>query len=171
MRHYHPGEAVFHAGDSPDFMFFVAAGEINIVTEVALPTTDRPFWIPSFIPLKQAPTVTAKKEVRLSVIGQAGIAGEVNFFVGAPRYYGAISATETLCYIITRFVCFLTRNSVISTYTCAPPQRQVQRNGAAGRAPGAHHPDRGAQVVVALYLEQHRQPGPPLSWLLIAFKT
>ncbi len=103
MRHYHPNEPVFHAGDSADFMFFVAAGEINIVTEVTIPTNDRPFWIPSFIPLKSGKKEPISKTVRLSVIGQAGIAGEVNFFVGAPRYYGAISATETLCYIITRF--------------------------------------------------------------------
>ncbi len=100
MKHYQPQDVVFSPGDAPETMYFLATGAFDIVTEVAHPTSERPFWIPSFIPYNAA--AAAPKRVRLSVIGQAGIAGEVNFFVGAPRYYGAVASAETLCYVLTR---------------------------------------------------------------------
>ena len=100
LKHYQAHDVVFSPGDAPETMFFLATGAIEIVTEVAHPTSERPFWIPAFIPY--AARAQVPKRVRLSVIGQAGIAGEVNFFVGAPRHYYAIASAETLTYVLTR---------------------------------------------------------------------
>ena len=61
----------------------------------------RPKWLPGFI-RKSFMDEESTRVVRLCSISDAGILGEVNFFVNESRWFSAPSVTPTTFYVLTK---------------------------------------------------------------------
>jgi CRP-like cAMP-binding protein len=94
-------QVLFRPGDVADEVYFLASGEVELTHELINPNpSKRPAWLPSFI--KGFNDEPASKIVRLCTISQAGIVGEVNFFVDGRRWFTATAVSETTVYVLTR---------------------------------------------------------------------